>query len=420
MAVSQRKRLGAWYTPAALVDAVVAEVARGVFSERAPVSVLDPACGDGRFLAAVAEALASRGIAATLTGVDIDPDAAVFRPSRLQGEWICADARTIDWRDRRFDIIVGNPPFLNQLSSATSRGGRSVFGGGPYADVAAEFLALSMKLASPGGRVGLVLPQSLLAARDAGAIRADVASRGALRWMWWSPTSMFDAEVHCWAGVWDVGAAQRPEVRRVFGDSFVTIPPAAWPDGAAGSWSGLIADVARPAVPAGHATLGSIAMFKVDFRDQYYGLVGAVGDGGEGSPLITSGLIEPGRCLWGSRPTRFAKQRFAAPRVDLAMLSPKMRQWSAQRLVPKILIANQTRVIEAVHDPLGMWLPSVPVITCIAADADRVLDVLGSTAATEWVRYHAAGSGLSADAVRLNPRLLASIPLPDARSATAP
>ena len=157
--------------------------------------------------------------------------------------------------------------------------------------------------------------------------------------------------------------------------------------------------------------LGDIASFTVDFRDQYYGLVGAVGDAEDGPPLITSGLIEPGRCLWGERPVRFAKQQYSAPRVAVERLSPALQKWAAARLVPKILIANQTKVIEAVHDVRGEWLPSVPVITCVTDQPQRVLAVLSSAPANEWVHQHAAGSGLSASSVRLNPRLLASIPL---------
>jgi hypothetical protein len=95
-----------------------------------------------------------------------------------------------------------------------------------------------------------------------------------------------------------------------------------------------------------------------------------------------------------------------------------LQRWAAQRLVPKILIANQTRRIEAVIDRDGSWLPSVPVITCVTERLDEVTDVLHSQAATEWVRYHAAGSGLSATTVRLTARLLASIPLPEATVAT--
>ena len=81
-----------------------------------------------------------------------------------------------------------------------------------------------------------------------------------------------------------------------------------------------------------------------------------------------------------------------------------MRRWAERRLVPKVLIANQTRVIEAVHDPDGAWLPGVPVLTCTTEEPERVLGVLGSPAATAWVRHHAAGSGMSARRRAPDPR----------------
>jgi type I restriction-modification system DNA methylase subunit len=137
MPVSQRKLLGAWYTPPQLVDAVVSEVRRSF----TPRTVLDPACGDGRFLAPFTAT-------ATVTGIDIDPATS----------WTHGDSLSIDWGEQQFDAVVGNPPFLNQLATSTSRGGRSKYGGGPYADSAAEFLSLAVRLVRPGGRVGLVLP----------------------------------------------------------------------------------------------------------------------------------------------------------------------------------------------------------------------------------------------------------------------
>ncbi|MEO5899744.1 MAG: N-6 DNA methylase [Ilumatobacteraceae bacterium] len=467
--VSRRKRLGAWYTPPALVDAVVAALdLRSVLDAcgSAPVRVLDPACGDGRFLFAVRAAVERLGGRVELTGVDIDPGAPVFATSG--GRWIWGDARSMPelalastprptWSAAGpFDVVVGNPPFLNQLASATTRGGRSHLGGGPYADTAAEFLALAVTLLRPGGRLGMVLPQPLLSARDGASIRAEVDRRAALRWVWWSATPVFDAAVHTWAGVWELGGAPAP-VERSVGPTFVPArtlprPPAASPAPtipaavvllpttsttaslpstakspplsplpsttfSTASWSWLISGVDGPDIDVDvdidgrGPRLGSIAAFLVDFRDSYYGLVGAVGDDVDGPPLITSGLIEPGRCLWGERPARFAKQRHTAPRVDVARLTPAMQRWAAQRLVPKILIANQTRVIEAVHDPGGMWLPSVPVLTCTSDDPERVLAVLGSDPAVRWVHRQAAGSGLGAHTVRLSPSLLASIPL---------
>lgn len=383
-----RKRRGAWYTPHDLVAAVIAEA---VFPGAR--SVLDPACGDGRFLAA--SGLPEQH------GVDIDPSTPFEHDDSLRREW----------GERRFDVVVGNPPFLSQLATATTRGGRSRFGGGPYADAAAEFLALALRLTRPGGRFGLVLPQSLLSARDAAGIRELVSAHAALRWMWWSPTLMFDASVRVWAAVWEVGATQG-QVRRAFGPDFEPAAAVTMPLGSLhASWAPLLAD-GRPPIAAGPA-LGDIAEFSVDFRQHYYGLVGAVDDGGDGPPLITSGLIDPGRSRWGERPARFGGQVFAAPRVAVDLLSPSMRSWAARRLVPKILIANQTKVIEAVHDAAGGWLPSVPVITCISAEPDRVLAVLSSPSSVEWVHHQAAGSGLGAGTVRLSPALLASIPLGD-------
>ena len=390
MPVSQRKLLGAWYTPPQLVATVVKEVRRGF----TPRTVLDPACGDGRFLTPFTDT-------ATVTGIDIDPATS----------WTNGDSLSIDWGEQQFDAVVGNPPFLNQLATSTSRGGRSKYGGGPYADSAAEFLSLAVRLTRPGGRVGLVLPLSMLSTRDVKAIRDDVSRRAALRWMWWSPTLMFDASVRVWAGVWEVGAEQGA-LRRAFGPEFEERPPIAMPT----QWAGLIADTVE--APHDGPVLGDIAAFTADFRDQYYGLVGAVSDNVEGPPLITSGLIEPSECLWGRRNVRFAKQTFTAPRVEVSSLSPAMQRWAAQRLVPKILIANQTRRIEAVIDRDGSWLPSVPVISCTTDRLDDVAAVLHTDAATEWVRYHAAGSGLSATSVRLTARLLASIPVPEAMVAT--
>lgn len=377
----RRKQLGAWYTPPELVDAVVREA---VFP--GAVSVLDPACGDGRFLRAT-------GLPQQ-TGLDIDPD------TRFEH----GDALQRDWGDRRFDVVVGNPPYLNQLSTLTRRGERSRFGGGPYADAAAEFLMLAIRLTRPGGRVGLVLPQSLLSTRDAATIRHAVDDAAALRWMWWTDTHMFDAAVRVWAGVWEVGGTPG-EVRRAFGPAFESRPTMAMPR----TWAGLL--TGGSAAPHDGPVLGDIATFTADFRDQYYGLVGAVGDDVDGPPLVTSGLIDPGVCHWGSRPVRFAKQQYRAPRVALDRLTPALQRWAVQRLVPKILIANQTAVVEAVHDVLGEWLPSVPVITCITDEPDRVMAVLSSAATTEWIHHQAAGSGLGKGTVRLNARLLAGVPL---------
>jgi SAM-dependent methyltransferase len=420
----RRKLLGQWATPASLVDHLVSVVV-ATRAGRPVRAVLDPACGDGRFLLAARRAF---GASVRLVGIDVDeravaaaraalPDAAILHADALHGDLGDLDDLG-ELADHGFDVVIGNPPYLNQLSAATSRGGRSRHGGGPYADTAAEFLALAATLAAPAhGTIALVLPQSILTTRDVGPIRAEVARRGAISHTWWSTSSMFDAHVHVCALVLTLGVAQGP-VTRSFGPAFEPRPAVDLGD----SWGRLIVDrpdaLGAPQHRDGStSTLGDVATFSVDFRDQFYGLIGAVGDDVDGPPLITSGLIDPGICHWGRRPARFAKQTYAAPRVDVARLSPRLQRWAGQRLVPKLLIANQTRRIEAAIDHDGSWLPSVPVITCMPRpDAmvhlDALLAALSSAETNAWALDRAAGSGLSPTTIRLTPSLLAAAPWP--------
>lgn len=393
-----RKIRGAWYTPPELIGIVV----DGLFTNLdlppdRPIRVLDPACGDGRFLEAVAERLTDLGHEFELVGCDIDAGAL----DRIDGDLVRLihdDALAHDWRGEQYDIVVGNPPYLSQMATATTRAGSSRHGGGPYADAAFEFLALAVRLANPnGGRVALVLPQSILAARDGGAIRRTIAERADLCWSWWEPRQQhFDASVNvCALGL------RRPAT----GITTAT------------SWTRVVTD--RLGVPAldhlalrTSGTLGDRADLNANFRDEYYALVPAVSDDAVGPPLVTSGLIDPGRCLWGTRPVRFAKRSFEHPTVDLSKLTGRFPAWADRKLVPKVLVANQTRIIEAVADPAGAWLPGVPVTSvtpaAAAATVAELAAVLTSPIASAMAWQRGGGTGLSTTSVRIGPTVLAA------------
>lgn len=411
MAVGQSaKRRGAYPTPAWLVAEVVGHALPPVTAGQR-VTVLDPACGDGRFLVAAASALRRLGAVPVLRGIDIDGEVIARARHHLARELDAAADVELALGDalgdddvlgaEPFDVVVGNPPFLSQLATSTSRGGSSRHGGGPYADVASEFLAVAVRAARPdGGRIGLVLPQSVLSSRDAAPVRVAVDRMAVMTWSWWSPHRVFDdAHVIVCALVFRRRPGDRP----------------ASPDR---PWAHVVTDaVGVPPLPDVRATgqLGDRVRLTANFRDQYYGLVPAVVDGGLGPPLVTSGLVDPARCRWGERPVTFARRRYLRPTVDLARLSPRLRRWAEELLVPKVLIANQTRVIEAAVDPTGAWVPSVPVITARGADvavAWEAAAVLTSPFASAWAWHRAAGSGLSANTLRLGPRWLAELPWP--------
>jgi SAM-dependent methyltransferase len=420
-----RKQLGAWYTPPDLVETVVDAVLTPEFVGRRsrPLAVLDPSCGDGRFLAAARRRIEALGSTSMLTGCDIDAAAVASARVALSApvELRQADALAATWPPLRFDLVIGNPPFLSQLATATTRGGTSRRGGGPYADAAAEFLALAGELVEPdGGRVALVLPQSMLGSRDAAAIRDSIGARARMVWSWWSGRRVFDAQVHVCVLAFEFGHPEPVERRS--------------------NWTHVVTSRRGvPAVPDDLCTdgcLGDRARLNANFRDEYYGMIPGVGDHDSGPRLVTSGLIDPGRSWWGERPVTFAKQRYDRPRVDLARLDDHMVQWARRRLVPKVLVANQTRIVEAVCDPYGEWVPAVPVLGVYPTgahwdDADRrpgddlaraawqIAAVLTSPLASAWLWDRGAGTGLSADAIRLSPVTLGTLPWPDGGLAPA-
>ena len=162
-------------------------------------------------------------------------------------------------------------------------------------------------------------------------------------------------------------------------------------------------------------TLGERAHLNANFRDEYYALVGAVADDAEGPPLVTSGLIDPGVCHWGRRTVRFARRDFEHPRVELGRRSGRCPAWAVRKLVPKVLVANQTRIVEAVADEQGAWLPGVPVTSVTPTGPTPVLAlaaVLTSPIASAIAWRHGAGTGLSTTTVRVGPTQLAGIPWP--------
>ena len=230
--------------------------------------------------------------------------------------------------------------------------------------------------------------------------------------VWVGGGSFFDASVDPIVLVFERGA-RTDRVRRWSGASFEPAAPVELGPNDA-KWSRLISNAPDVAEVSG-PVLGDVASVTADFRDQYYGLVGHVHDHGAGVPLITAGLIDIGAHQWGNRSTRFGSQPFIAPMVDITALGPELSAWAGRRLVPKVLVATQTKVLEACADPDGSLLPSVPVISVVPTDSTRVNDltaIICSPFASAWAWGESAGAGLSANALKVSARQLARLPLP--------
>jgi hypothetical protein len=196
--------------------------------------------------------------------------------------------------------------------------------------------------------------------------------------------------------------------------------------GSGSRWAAALAadrGVPDDGIRASRGTLGLLAAATADFRQHYYGLQGRVHEARGGRPgggelaLVTVGAIDAARCGWGHVPVRIHGVSFAAPVVRTASIGSDavLGPWLRSRHVPKVLVASQTRAIEAFVDASGAFLPSTPAITVTcarAADLWRIGAVLLAppVAALAWSRH--GGAAMSPGALRVSARQLLELPAP--------
>ncbi len=469
-----RRSGGVHYTPPRVAGPVL-DLALAA-AARLPNRVCDPSCGGGAFLLSVADRLVAEGVPAAevvrdrLVGVEIDPAAVAVARRALSG-WADqhgarvapdqvrvhqGDALSVAvgrWPDRPpdgFDLVIGNPPFLSQLARRTARSSarRALvadrFGQlGAYTDDAGLFLLVATELVAPGGVAAMVQPQSLLSARDAAGVRAGLLDRADLVALWAHDGAPFDdAEVHVCAPVL---RRRRAGERRA---GAVTVhcrvgerehrSTGEAPVGVQG-WGGLLGPANgvpdTPVLPG--AELRTVATATAGFRDEYYALRDAMladatvadamlADAPSGPApaggvprLVTVGMIDPLRLRWGSAEHRIGGRPVLAPHLDLPALAaadPRVARWTRDRLVPKVLVATQTKVVEAVADPDGSCVPMTPTIS-VEPSGDRI-DVWHLVAALSAPPVAAAavrghlGAGRSPGALRWSARAVLDTPLP--------
>jgi predicted RNA methylase len=462
-----RRRRGAFMTPPELAQRVAeAALAPWLRDRRGVPSVLDPACGTGNLLVAAAKTLLAKGrqplaVARSLRGVEIDRETAEVARTRLasllgggpaiervvRANIRVADATAVTPRWLQADAVVANPPFLGQLKKgttidrATASRWRKRFGEavGGYADPAAAFLLLIARSLRAGGRACVVLPRSMLAVASAEPVRRAVSELAELAGVWMDDRFVFDAGTRVAALTLvrrSGGQGQTP--LGMEGQVTTALPWAVW----RGRWSAAAAAGAGvPALEPVHAgVVGDLASATADFRDQFYGMRGTLCDdrhAGRGLnalrprtaaidrgasrmdrlPVLTTGLIGWNCSHWGERPARLLGRSFQHPaaRVPALLSRPVMRGWLSDALHPKILVATQTPVIEAVVDPFGELAPGVPVIRLLPHDAAELWLLAAAVlspacSAVAWWRH--AGAGLSPKAIKLSARQVLELPLP--------
>ncbi|TPM94691.1 N-6 DNA methylase [Mesorhizobium sp. B2-1-3A] len=194
-----RSAWGAFYTPPALTQRLMdLATEAGVYWQTA--RVLDPACGGGAFLLPVA--LKMQGelahlpatkllghFAKHLAGFEIDPFAAQLTQTWLEIAFseVVADAGTAfptvvrvcdslqePVSGKRFDLVIGNPPYGRQKvgPELRQRFARSLYG---HANLYGMFTDLALQWAREGGVVAYLTPTGFLAGEYFKALRSLLA-----------------------------------------------------------------------------------------------------------------------------------------------------------------------------------------------------------------------------------------------------
>lgn len=164
MVPARRKALGAFYTDESVVAFLVGWGLREGFR-----SVIDPSCGDGRFLEA-----AGRAGRLCLVGCDISSEALATTRERLSSrrlgaELLEADFFTVEPTEvPPVDLVIGNPPFIRYqrfddrsrraaLASALRLGVRLT----RLTSTWAPFLLHATRFLNEGGRMAMVVPAEI-------------------------------------------------------------------------------------------------------------------------------------------------------------------------------------------------------------------------------------------------------------------
>jgi Alw26I/Eco31I/Esp3I family type II restriction m6 adenine DNA methyltransferase len=231
------KATGRFYTPEAIgrpLASTMAEVAH----VQGSMSVIDPFCGDGRLVAWLLEAMASRGIepAWSIELWDIDAQAVTAAVARVtataEALHVAATIRSYTGdsfsrgvhEQQRFDMLVTNPPWERLKPDRRESGELQVGAAERYVDDLRAFdrrlsswfplsrpmhkfsgwgtnlarvgTELSMRLVRAGGVIGVVSPPSLFADQDSLSLRQQLLSTFSLQ-----SVSYFPAEARLFEGV---------------------------------------------------------------------------------------------------------------------------------------------------------------------------------------------------------------------------
>jgi hypothetical protein len=338
--------------------------------------------------------------------------------------------------DPGFDVVLGNPPFANAiegglesaLSSIKERRREAFAELGGTADLAYYFLVLADHIAKKSGAVGFVLPRSVLSVPSARRLRERLTRSRPPAMIYAPPDQRLfsDANVYVAAVVLrpsQVCVASRDPVHPSRAPRFdaVNLEADNW-------WAGLDGADASCSFPP--RRLGDrFLVFASLTAGMAYDLRDRIVEEGDLPPewlarrpaplrIATTGLIEPGECLWGRRDCRYLKRVFRRPVVDpRAALPPSLADRLSKVRRPKVLVAGLSVRVEAFWDRTGDYAGAVSTWTIVHPHDDvdalaALCEFLNGESVSQTLRRRLGATALGGGRITLTKEFLLHLPTP--------
>jgi hypothetical protein len=139
---------------------------------------------------------------------------------------------------------------------------------------------------------------------------------------------------------------------------------------------------------------------------------------GLGPKLITTGLIDPEECLWGSTTCRYLKKDYQHPRIPVgAALSKSLVARISRARRPKILVAGLSKRVECFLDAEGECVGAVSTYSIYDRDDDisrlrKLTLFLLTDDVTARFRRELDGNAMGAGSTTMKKDFLQALPVP--------
>lgn len=350
-------------------------------------------------------------------------------------DWPTEFPRTFSREAPGFDLVIGNPPYVDSEWMTTHRPATRAYCARKYAagsgnwDLFCVFVERALQLLRDGGLHGFIVPNKVASVDYAAPVRRLLATDNRLLLLRdYSRVPVFPVAVYplvyivvkgkepgksvlCQVMRAGPGGASVETKREIDYESGFGQPERAWPIFA--DEMGVLQRLEElPRLEAVADVFGGATVAEA------YELLPLLADEKRPSTrdlrVLNSGIIDPHRSLWGLRAMRYLGKRFSHPVVRAEEQSKLPKTRLKQARTPKIIIAGMTKNLECVADINGEYLAAKSTTIVIpkrGVDLVYLAAVLNSRLMTYLYRSMFCGLALRGGYLRVGPPQIRQLPI---------